>query len=105
MGRLDSMEQRPKLAIKIAQCIAEWAEVEPILTLYVSTLLEAEPKAALAIYSSLENRAAQLRAVGAAATEKLHPDDADLDEAVMLTTVRRHERARQAGSLVLGNLR
>jgi hypothetical protein len=87
-GDSETMAKRPKLAVKVSQCISEWAEIETVLAIYFSTLLGAEPKAALAIYSALDNRAAQLRAVAAAAAEKLHPDDADLFEAVLQAALR-----------------
>jgi hypothetical protein len=58
---------RPSVAVRVAQYIAEWSEVESLLGLFLGLLLHTNQKAALAIYSGLENRSAQLRTITSAA--------------------------------------
>ncbi len=83
-GAHDTMvaPQRAKAAALVADCIAEWADMETMLGLLLGILLEADSKAALAIYAALENRAAQRRIVLAAAESKLSEDHFDLLSAV-----------------------
>jgi hypothetical protein len=87
-GDATTMTKRPKVAAKIAECIAECAEIETMLGLFLAILLEANSKAALAIYSSVDNRAAQLRILNAAAEAVMEPDNFDLYSAVMNAAVR-----------------
>jgi hypothetical protein len=72
------MIRRPAVAVKVAQCIAEWAEIESLIGMFLAMLLHANQKAILAIYSALDNRAAQLRMINAAATTSLPSHHADL---------------------------
>jgi hypothetical protein len=73
-GSAELMSSRPKMAIKIAECIAEWADIETMLGLILSLLLNADAKAALAMYAAVENRSAQRRMILAAAKTKLPPE-------------------------------
>jgi hypothetical protein len=79
-GAPDTMThpQRAKVATLVANCIAEWADIETMLGLFLGLLLKTDSAAALSIYSSLENRSAQRRIVLAAAESKLLPDHFDL---------------------------
>jgi hypothetical protein len=70
-GESTTMMRRPDLAIKVARCIAQWAEVEIHLGALLGLLLHTNEKAAVAMYSALENRTAQLRMLSAAAEATL----------------------------------
>lgn len=73
-GHPTTMTRRPQLAAKVARCIAQWSESETHLGAFLSLLLHANQKAAVAMYSGLENRSAQLRLITSAAKASL-PDD------------------------------
>jgi hypothetical protein len=66
-GDPNTMMLRQKLAAMVAQCIAQWAEIEMSLGSFLGLLLHANQNAVLAMYSGVENRAAQLRMITAAA--------------------------------------
>lgn len=70
-GDQNTISSRPKIAIKIAECIAEWAEIETVLGMFLGFLLHTSSKAALAMYAALENRAAQFRMLDAATKSEL----------------------------------
>jgi hypothetical protein len=76
-GALDIMTGRPKVATKIAECIAEWADVETMLGLVLAFLLDTDSKAALAIYASIESSSAQRRMILAAAKTKVDAERFD----------------------------
>jgi hypothetical protein len=82
-GRDDTISSRPKLAIKIAECITDWAGIESMLALSVGMLLQSQAGTALAIYGSVESRAAQLRMLRAAAESKFPPPVLDLFSAIL----------------------
>jgi len=88
MGTQDAMTTRPKVAIKIAECVAEWAEIETVIGLFLALLLDADASAAVAMYTSVENRAAQMRMVEAAARSKLTSNHFEVVEAIMVAFVR-----------------
>ena len=71
------MTLRAKVAVKVAQYIAEWSEIESLLGLFLALLLHANQKAVLAMYAGIENRAAQLRMIDSAAGAVLPPDHYD----------------------------
>lgn len=98
------MARRPKLAVKIAHCIAQWSENEVLLGGLLAFLLHANQKAAVAMYSGLDNRSAQLRLITAAAAATLPTDHAGVVNALLSNVVRPaiDERARQARTLELG---
>jgi len=77
-GALDVMTGRPKVATKVAECIAEWADLETLLGLALAFLLDTDSKAALAIYSSIESSSAQRRMILAAAKTKLDAERFDV---------------------------
>jgi hypothetical protein len=93
-GQTDTMESRPSLAIKVADCIREYAEIETILGITLAFLLNADAKVALAMYSSVENRSAQLRMLEGAAKAKLSQDQSELLAAVLSVSVRPVMRER-----------
>ncbi len=70
---VDILSERPTWAAKIAQCIGLWAEIETELGLFLALLLHANEKAALTMYSAVENRRAQTRMILSAAEATL-PD-------------------------------
>ena len=82
-GSNSVMLRRPAVAVKIAQYIAEWAEIESFLGLFLALLLHANQKAVLAIYNGLENRAAQLRMLTSAAHAVLKDDHLDVFSVLM----------------------
>jgi hypothetical protein len=77
IGLPDTMPQRPILAAKIAQCISEFSNIETMLPVLLAFLLSADAKTAIAMFGSLENRAAQLRLLNTAAEEILDEDRFD----------------------------
>jgi hypothetical protein len=93
-GQNDLMSSRPKVAIRIAECIAEWANIEATLAMFLGLLLEADGKTALAMYHSLENRAAQLRMLHAAFEARLSVEDYDIFFVLMEAFLRPHMRTR-----------
>ena len=70
-GNSNTISLRPKIAIKIAECIAEYSEIETALGMFLGFLLHTNPNTALAMYGSLENRAAQFKMLDAAAKADL----------------------------------
>jgi hypothetical protein len=87
-GKPDTMARRPKLAVKIAHAIAQWSENEILLGGFLAFLLHANQKAALAMYSGLENRSAQLRLLTAAAEATLPADHFQAVAALLTCIVR-----------------
>jgi hypothetical protein len=87
-GSNSVMIKRPDVAVRIAQYIAEWSEIEGLLGLFLAMLLHANQKAILAMYSGLENRAAQLRMITSAARATLAPDHFDVVEVIMKIDIR-----------------
>jgi hypothetical protein len=77
-GALDTMTSRPAIAVKIAECIAEWADTETIIGLMLAILLDTDPDAALAIYSAVDSRSAQNKMILGAAKSKLPSEQYDL---------------------------
>jgi hypothetical protein len=77
-GNHSVMIKHPALAVKMAQYVADWAETETTLAAFVALLLHANEKAVAAIYVSLENRAAQLRMITAAAQSSLTVEQFDV---------------------------
>jgi hypothetical protein len=77
-GAEDLMTSRPKVAVKIAECIAEWADIKSVLGMLLGLLLDANSKAALAMFAAVENRNAQRRMIMASAEAKLPADHLDV---------------------------
>ena len=86
-GAEDAISSRPKVAVKIAECIAEWSNIETFLGVLLASLLGTEAKTAISIFGAVENRSAQRRIVMAAGQAKLSPDDYDLLEVIMRVAV------------------
>jgi hypothetical protein len=86
-GAIDTITSRPKVAVRIAECIAEWADIETMLGLFLALLLNTDSKAALAMYASVENRSSQRKMIMAAAKAKLPPEHFDVLTAVMTASV------------------
>jgi hypothetical protein len=82
-GQDDTMVVRPRVAVKIAECIAAWANIESMLGLFLGLLLHSKAKTTLTMYMALENRAAQLRLLEAAAKAELPELQFDLYIVVM----------------------
>jgi hypothetical protein len=87
-GDPETMTLRPELAAKIARCIAHWSEIEIHLGAFLGLLLHANQKAVVAMYSALENRAAQLRMITAAAQSSLPSDHFDTVSVLISSIVR-----------------
>lgn len=77
LGLADTMPQRPILAAKVAQCISEFSNIETMLPVVLAFLLSADAETAIAMFGSLENRAAQLRLLNTAAEKILDEDHFD----------------------------
>ena len=88
------MQKRATLAAKVAQSIAFWAEIEVLLGMFLACVLHANEKAVLAIYTGLENRAAQLRMIESASTAALNQNHADVVSVVLNVLVRPAMRYR-----------
>lgn len=93
-GESNTMSSRPKIAIKVAECIAEWAEIETSLGMFLGFLLHTNANTALAIYASLENRSAQFRMLDAAAASELPSDHYDAISALHAVHIRPAMRER-----------
>jgi hypothetical protein len=78
----DIMTVRPTLAVFIAECIAEWAQIESILGVILAVILETEAQTGLAMYMSLTSLSNQMTVVSAAAKAKLTVADEELFSAV-----------------------
>jgi hypothetical protein len=87
-GEPDIVSSRPLVAVRIAECIAEWTEIETLLGLLLALLLDANAKAAMAMYGATENRATQIKMLTAAAEHKMPEDEQDVLEAVLSAYVR-----------------
>jgi hypothetical protein len=82
------MIQRPGVAVRIAQFIADWSEAELQLGQFLGFLLHANQEAALAMYSAIDNRAAQLRIITAAAHSSLDQAHRDVFDVIMKHYIR-----------------
>jgi hypothetical protein len=80
-GNPETMTLRPNLAAKVARCVAQWGE-------FLGILLHANQAAALAMYSALENRAAQQRIISAAAKASVPSDHFDVISSFLSTILR-----------------
>jgi hypothetical protein len=69
MNAADTMTTRPGLAIKVAECIAAWAEVENTLGLVLGMLVgtDGRHRVALEMYLAADGRRSQIRMIKAAA--------------------------------------
>ncbi|AZG75548.1 hypothetical protein [Methylocystis rosea] len=65
------MLERPKIAAKVAQYITKWTDVETLLGVFLAILLHAHEEAAMAIFTGIENRTAQLKMITSAAEASL----------------------------------
>ncbi len=65
------ISSRPKVAPKVADCIASWSNIEQSLCFFLSMLLHASENAITAMLAATESRAAQLRMIEAAAMAEM----------------------------------
>jgi hypothetical protein len=79
----DAMVQRPKVAVLVAEAIAEWAQVECSVGVILAVILETEAQTALAMFSALTSSNNQMTIVEAAAKAKLTKADSDLLSALL----------------------
>jgi hypothetical protein len=93
-GLGDAMGLRPKLAVKVAQCIANYAEIEVSLGAFLGFILHTNEKAAVAMYSGLENRSAQLRMITSAAEANLPTEHFEVISALISSILRPAMRTR-----------
>jgi hypothetical protein len=87
-GTLAKLESRPQAAIKVAECIAAWSTVEVSLATFLGFLMHNSQKASLAMFTSVENRAAQLRLVEGAAKQILSPTHYDVISVLLTAIIR-----------------
>src|ERR1700730_1171045 len=87
-GMNSVMALRPLLASKVAQCIADWTEIEVSLGIFLALLLHANEEAVLAMYGGLENRSAQLRMIESAAQSTLKGEHLDVVSVLMANEIR-----------------
>jgi hypothetical protein len=97
-GDPTTMARRPELAAKVARCVALWSEIEIHLGAFLGLLLHANQKAAIAMYSGVENRAAQLRLITCAAEASVPPEHFDVFSILISGIIRpaMKERAKLA---------
>ncbi|MGI8569815.1 MAG: hypothetical protein ACR2KT_12485 [Methylocella sp.] len=61
------LESRPKAAALIAECIADWTEVELQIARLLAAMLQANVQPAIALYLSLANERAKREALNSIA--------------------------------------
>jgi hypothetical protein len=83
----ESLKARSELAVKVAQCIGISAEVEIWLGVALANLMQADFKAAIAMYSSVQSRSAQIGMLRAAAETALPQDESDIFEAILSASI------------------
>ncbi len=83
MGSSRAFLGRPEAAALVGACIGQWADVEYNIGLTLALLLGTDAKAALAMYTDVENRAAQLRMVESAAKQILPRHQLDVFAAII----------------------
>jgi hypothetical protein len=88
IGLPDTMTRQPAVAAKIAECISEFSNLETMLPVTLAFLLSSDAQTALAMWGALENRAAQLRMLDAAAEEVLDTDRYDCLSVLMARFIR-----------------
>lgn len=69
------------------RCVGQWTEIETTLGVILAVLLDASPKAALAMFASTENRSTQLKMISAAALFQIGPYESDLLDAILTAHV------------------
>jgi hypothetical protein len=60
-GQASAMTERPKVAAKIAQFITDCSEIDAIMGAMLAYLLRTDEAVAVAMYSAVESRTAQIR--------------------------------------------
>lgn len=93
-GEPNIIPSRPKVAVRIAECISEWTEIETLLGLILALLLDANAKIALAMYGATENRTTQMNMLIAAAKHKIPQDESDVLEAALAAHIRPEAKYR-----------
>jgi len=73
-----TMNHCPSIATKIAQCIAEYSEIEFSLAAVLAVILSGEQRAAIALYVGASSRTAQLAMIQSAADCSLDQDRLDI---------------------------
>jgi hypothetical protein len=86
-GSNSVMLLRPGVGARVAQYIAEYSEIESLLGLFLALLLHANQKAIMAIWSGIENRAAQSRVITSAAKAVLPQEHFDVISVLMTIDV------------------
>jgi hypothetical protein len=87
-GMDSTMKERPDVSVLVADFIAHWTNLESMFPLSLALILDADQKATLAMYGSLENRAAQSRMLLAGAKAKLDNLHYGVLEAILAIYIR-----------------
>lgn len=87
-GENDTMQQRPELAVFVAECITQFANLESLLGLSLALILDANQKAVLAMYSAFDSRASQMKLLKAATESELEKLHSDIFDAIITHFVR-----------------
>jgi hypothetical protein len=82
-GTNDVMAKCPTLAVKIAECITTWTNIESFFGVFLGLALHSKPNTTLKMYMALENRAAQLRLIESIAQSELSIEQFDVFAIVM----------------------
>jgi hypothetical protein len=92
-GREDTMILRPKIAVRIAECMMESADIETFMGMLLGLILNTDSNAALAMFAAVESRGAQRSMLLAAANAK-YPQHSDLLTVTFTASVTPAMRAR-----------
>jgi hypothetical protein len=82
------MAESQHMAVKIAECVAGWAQIEAGLGTILGMIINTEPRTAVTMYQAVENRAAQLRMFAAAVHARLPQHHADTVSVIISKFVR-----------------
>lgn len=77
------LEQRPKLAILVAQIISQWSVVEMYVGNVFACLIGANNDSAMIMYDSLRTAGAKHSTMQSLARHRIHPEDMKLFQAVL----------------------
>jgi hypothetical protein len=93
-GEDNTMQKRPELAVLVAECITQFANLESMMGLSLALILDANQKAVLAMYSAFDSRASQMKLLKAAAESELEKKHCDIFDAVITLFVKPAMRDR-----------
>ncbi len=93
-GEDDTMQKRPELAVLVAECITQFANLESMMGLSLALILHANQKAVLAMYSAFDSRASQMKLLKAAAESELEELHCDIFDVIITLFIKPAMRDR-----------